>query len=456
MVRIRIAVVFLALLGIVGAAERLTTSTLAFTSDQHIVVALYKANYTWDTWDNTYADAPASPYVSSDILTITRHVTEAKMAGIDAFIVAWYGSKAEFPSHANSLALLEQADKSDFYIAVLLELNAPTLDSADEVTEALLVLTESHLQAPAYLRSGKHPVIFFRGQDRLSLPSWQAIRNRVDPENNMLWIADDNDLAYLEVFDGVFGVKTALKDEPELQYKTVSNEILNWREIRGTHLLWVAVVMPGYAEVRNGGQGITRIRSQGTFYAAQWQAARTSSADWVFINSYNDWKLATQIEPSPQYMEAYLTITAMQGNLFRSLNAEDPPLQDTSDILPTEEVSPQPTTTELVNVEETAYITESEDVTSTLSLPTRPIGTPQATPIRLFTPNPNASSPPATMISPEPTTPGETENSLVLSPTPAILRRPVESMPSQKRCFPLPLLLPVIVMGVDSWTKRQK
>ncbi|MFN3332674.1 MAG: hypothetical protein ACK47M_09200, partial [Caldilinea sp.] len=57
-----------------------------------LVLAFY---YTWfddATWTyDRLSDLPAEPYVSRDRGVMGRHIDQARNAGIDAFVVAWYG-----------------------------------------------------------------------------------------------------------------------------------------------------------------------------------------------------------------------------------------------------------------------------------------------------------------------------------------------------------------------------
>ena len=41
-------------------------------------------------------------------------------------------------------------------------------------------------------------------------------------------------------------------------------------------------------------------------------------ADWVLIDSFNQWEIGTEIEPSREYGDLYLKLTAEQAARFKA------------------------------------------------------------------------------------------------------------------------------------------
>ncbi|PJF45377.1 MAG: hypothetical protein CUN48_19195, partial [Candidatus Thermofonsia Clade 3 bacterium] len=106
---------------------------------------------TW-TYDRL-SDLPAEPYVSRDRSVMGRHIEQAQRAGVDAFVVAWYGpTGASNQTEPNLAALLEEAAARGFKIAVLFETDSPFLGGVGAVSAALRHLLDVHGNHPAYLR----------------------------------------------------------------------------------------------------------------------------------------------------------------------------------------------------------------------------------------------------------------------------------------------------------------
>ncbi|MBW7883696.1 MAG: hypothetical protein H3C34_13875, partial [Caldilineaceae bacterium] len=74
-----------------ASSAPLERPALQSTSDP-LVLALYYSWFDEQSWSPaTLSDLPAEPYASRDRGVMGRHIDQAKAAGIDAFVVAWYG-----------------------------------------------------------------------------------------------------------------------------------------------------------------------------------------------------------------------------------------------------------------------------------------------------------------------------------------------------------------------------
>ena len=79
------------------------------------VWAYYFGWYTGDSWaDGRLVDHPAAPYDSRDGGAVGRQIEEAQSAGIDAFIMSWYGPKNDNLTHQVFNMLLDQAAARGF------------------------------------------------------------------------------------------------------------------------------------------------------------------------------------------------------------------------------------------------------------------------------------------------------------------------------------------------------
>lgn len=279
-----------------------------------LVLAFYYAWFDENIWrPDQVADMPTAPYASRDPQTIARQIQQARGAGIDAFVVSWWG--AGNPTDDNLKMLLDQARAANFTAAVDFELTSPFYKSKEDAVNSLRNLLGTHAQHPAYLRVDGKPIIFFWREQKYSVDEWRAIRDAVDPNRQSLWIAEGLDVSYLRVFDGhyLYSIGWAADVMAELQ---------KWpRRVRafGADKIWVATVMPGNDDTRTRRPGAyVRDRRGGDFYRETWRAAFASYPDWIIITSWNEWVEGTMIEPSVTYGDLYLNITREFAAQFKA------------------------------------------------------------------------------------------------------------------------------------------
>jgi cell division septation protein DedD len=355
---------------------------------------------------------------------------------------------AQNPTEPNFQALLEQAELGGVRAAVLVDMTGPLLDTTDEVVDALAKVRDDHGQHAAYLTVEGRPVLFFLGQDAFSLPTWEAVRNAVDPDHTMIWIAAGEDVGILDIFDGLYLYNVAEVDELATLLDDWSSKVRFWSLQHATPRYWVATVMPGYDDTATApdNEALVRARQGGTYYRDSWSAADASGPDWIIIRSFNDWMTCTYIESSEVEGDVYLTLTSEMISQYEA------PAQPTVTPTPTEApVLVTPTVTlPAVTPTVTPTLTPSPTpwITPTVTL------TPSATPFRLATPTsrPGEVTPDVNVTyapsdgegeapsQPETAPPGPGAPSTpTITPIP---RLPVEGYPSRRRCSLLPLLLP--------------
>lgn len=385
----------------------------ASAQDQRMVLAFYYTWYDTGQWTtDKVPDLPLTPYNSRDKATIERHVDQARAAGIDAFVVSWYGPQVENnQTETNFRTLLDVAQAKGLRATVDVDLGAsPFLHSAGDVSGALRHVLTVHAQHPAFLRYGDKPLIFFWRQQSFSVETWQAIRTEVDPGHDSLWIAEGVDLDYLAVFDGLHLYNITWDPPSDVSY-TLSRwggSVRDYNGAHGTGKLWAATVMPGYDDTKAPGRSHTyrHDRRNGEYYRETWQAAIASSPDLVIITSFNEWVEGTMIEPSVSYGNLYLDITAEETARYKSIanSEEDTP---TPTAISTATPTPLPSPgTPTATPSPTATFTPSPTATSTATATPTPTVPPTATPTH--TPSPTPVPPTVTSL---PATPGSPPSS---------------------------------------------
>ena len=288
-----------------------------------LVLAFYYTWYDDNTWNSgQLSDLPAERYVSADRGVMGRHIDQAKAAGIDGFLVAWYGPNGNSnQTEANLTALLEEAAARNFRIGILFETDSPFLGGYDSVVGALQHALSVHANQPAYLRADGKPVIFFWRSSMYDVGTWASIRSQVDPGNGSLWIGEGVDTSQLSVFDGHYLYSNTWNPPADLTAvnQKFGGQVAAVRAATGAPKLWVSTVMPGYNDVAiRPNSGFARSRDGGAYYAQSWQAAMASTPNWVVITSFNEWPEGSYIEPSAAYGDSYIGLTAQYSSQFKS------------------------------------------------------------------------------------------------------------------------------------------
>ena len=285
-----------------------------------LVLALYYPWYDESTWTyDRLSDLPAEPYASRDRAVMGRQIDQAKAAGIDAFLVAWYGPGDGNQTETNLTALLDEAAARNFRVAVLFETNSPFFGGPGDVVAALQHLNATHAPQPAYLRAAGRPVVFFWRPSVYGVDTWRDMRNQADPGYANVWISEGVDTSFLQVFDGHFLYSNTWNPAVSLDATNgkFAGLVATASQQMGTPKLWIATVMPGYDDTRIRSGGFAYDRAGGGYYAESWQSAIDSGPAWIVINSFNEWVEGSQIEPSVAFGNQYLDLTATWSNAFK-------------------------------------------------------------------------------------------------------------------------------------------
>ena len=284
---------------------------------ERLVLAYYYAWFDQNTWrPDVVADMPVTPYQSADRATMVRQVDQAKAAGIDGFILGWLGPNN--PTDSNLATLLSVAQEKGFRVALGFETDSPFLGSQEAIVGALRYAIGQYGGHPALLRHQGQPVILFWRTRQFSVNAWQQIRDQVDPNRSTTWIAEGDNAAYLQAFDGMNMYSIAWSADVWNTLSSFAAKVASWQRQLGTPKIWAATVMPGYDDRKTGRtDAFVRDRQDGQFYRSTWDAATATAPDWIVITSFNEWVEGSQIEPSVSYGDKYLNLTKELAARFK-------------------------------------------------------------------------------------------------------------------------------------------
>jgi hypothetical protein len=256
---------------------------------------------------------PDTAYNSDDVNVIQRHVLQAESAGIDGFVMSWYGSGDR--TDANLGNLLDIAQKSNFRATIHFE--TPTFWGVDDVIAQLKAFYATRANHPAMVRHQGKPVIFFWRASTFDNATWNFIRAQVDPERDVVWIADGDQFSILsgDAWDGISPYAIAWSANP-------AGQLPSWAakaRAVAPQKLWIPPVSPGCNDSSAGATTCAQDRVGGRYYQATWSGAMASNPQWaVIVSTFNEWMESTQIEPSVQYGDQYLQMTRENADQYRA------------------------------------------------------------------------------------------------------------------------------------------
>ncbi len=242
-------------------------------------------------------------YSSSDKTVLYKHIVMAKQAGIDGFIVSWWGANSLTDN--NLKKLIPICESLNFKFTLYLE----EAKSKGDLESALNYIEKEYTHNPNFIKIDNRPVILFfqRILEQVALDSIKTIHSQFQLIN--FGFTPSN----LNGFLG-FHEYLPIGDNP---LKNESRFLFAAQIARKRNKLIATPVMPGFDDRWLRSPGLYIERENGNFYRKVWEAAIASKPDWVLITSFNEWFEGTEIEPSKEYEDFYLNLTRYYSNLFK-------------------------------------------------------------------------------------------------------------------------------------------
>lgn len=290
-----------------------------------LVWAFYYPWYYRNQWYTSEAllDTPINgPHTSSDPDVIEMHIQQAQSAGIDGFVVSWWGENDY--TDQNLKTILDIAIKYDFKIMINFEsLGGDGPRSERELKRMFSSFFQTYGNDSRYYRIDEKPVIFVWAVESHPPSVWGNIFSDLEGEGyTAVYIAMTGQPDYLDVFDGLHLYGTVGIDDLSIVYERLSLVCRTYGYLHDPEkrCMWAATVCPGYDDRKiPGRQGLYQPREEGRYYQETFEAALESSPDWLLITSFNEWWENTHIEPSVNYENQYLEMTSRFSSTFKGV-----------------------------------------------------------------------------------------------------------------------------------------
>ncbi len=262
-----------------------------------------------------FLDHPAQLYASGDPVAITRHMQQAKSAGLNGFISSWQGPG----SWENTFlpTILNTAQAQSFSIAPYIETQDANGNpqSSTTLVQWLTYYLNTYSNYPALYKVGGRPVVFIYDTQSIPLSTWSSIFAQVRATGvDAAFLSMGVDWNDLSVFDGLhmygYNSNTIATIFPTLKPQVKYYHLVadTWNPTRAK--IWSPGIAPGFDDsVIPGRIPAVQPRLNGTYYQSQWDILNAADPDWVALTSWNEYYENTHIEPSVNYGTQYLQLT---------------------------------------------------------------------------------------------------------------------------------------------------
>ncbi len=297
----------------------------------------------WSRTSNTIrnsANQPLlGPYDSFDEGVIRTHILMAKQAGIDGFIVSWWGP-GTFEDEALGI-ILGVAEEEEFSISIYYE-TVRYFPGPEKMISELDYLVSKYCIHPSFLKEDDEPVIFvyIPEYDDRDTEWWLAVRNAVERDNGPITLIGDHDEPDLSNAFEAFHTYNYLGDDFTPYYSDVQERVsLGITGINATEYIalmkteenitldkkmFFVTASPGFDTTDWESPGMFIDREEGDRYGMNWDAAVSLEAHTVLLTSYNEWHEGTELEPSVEHGFDYLNITRRYVEEYKGIDIETP------------------------------------------------------------------------------------------------------------------------------------
>jgi len=283
----------------------------------------------------------AGLYSSRDPAVAEWHMRLARAAGIDAFLVSWWGRHQE-TDEVFAEVTLPAAERSGFKVALLDEL-AQFHHDDEAYARGLADAVARFKDSPAYLRIDDRPVVYLyqvAANPGLTPASFAVVRRQVeDRAGPVFWIVDkvahDHasrredrrkgipsdwlDVAGIDAF-GMYGTFSHFRADRYDQLIGEYRHLAGQAHAAGRRI--VLPVHPGHDNSRFRADPYRMPRRDGETLRDYLRAATDAGADAILVTSWNEWPETTVVEPAANWDDPYACLRILAA--WRGITFEPP------------------------------------------------------------------------------------------------------------------------------------
>ncbi len=270
----------------------------------------------------------AGLYDSADPLVAEWHVKLAKAAGIDAFLVDWWGTHKGRDKNIDN-GILSAAEKHEFKIALLDE-RAQYHNDWEWYKRAAVAALARYKDSPSYLRIENKPVYYLyqvASNPTLTPARFTELKQYVEGKAGpVFWIVDKiahdhsaqrsgetNKVKRIPaewLADGdvdAFAFYSVFSNFRAHRYEDLAGRFRYMTQLaHGAKKKMLLPVHPGHDNSHFRNDPYVMPRRDGQTLRDYLRAATDAGADFVMITSWNEWPETTIVEPSSTWPDPYL------------------------------------------------------------------------------------------------------------------------------------------------------
>lgn len=270
----------------------------------------------WRAWNPKKAYASKNTpllgyYDSKDPAIIKKHIEYAKRAGIDGFIVSWWGINSFEDSIFDNI--LRIAEKESFFVTIYYE----TAWDKHSLLNDFSYIFNKYTKSNSFLKCQGKPVLFVYSRivKNSRREDWEFIHDKLEKSGKEFFLIGDGfSENIIPIFDGIHLYDLGFHSLSAIR-KIYQQGAMYHSVIGG---LFVGTVMPGYDDTVIRKPGTVIDRRNGKYYKDMWEMALRNDPQWIVITSFNEWHEGSEIEPSKEYGDEYLELTADFAKLFKA------------------------------------------------------------------------------------------------------------------------------------------